>query len=548
MSAAATASPRTLLSVFTPSQVDPVILERLTVGRAHELSALKRAIDETASSDARPHTLLVGSRGSGKSHLLALAAHHVRTATPPGSAALAWLPEDVYSITTYRDLLAEILLQATGARPSSQLSERDLEALVRSVSAAAPIVTIIENLDRNLDLIGRDGQEKLRSLLHNEHALLLLASTPSLFEGVTSHAQPFYGAFRVLPIGELTPEDGRELLLRLAKLNNDDVLGTFLATESGLARVSAIAHLAGGSPRLWTILAGCVTVPLLDELVPLVAKILDDLMPYYRARMDELPPAKAKLVSTLCFARGGGAMTVKELADYVGGTQQSTSKLLHELERDRFVRGAKASGTDQRMTYYEVREPLLRHCLEQKSSRGRPLSVIVSVLRSWHDSTQHLPVADHVARIGRIGDLVVQQGERLSSAVRDTTAEPVLAELSDVPALGAIVGYACSVLAERDIERLLDEVVRIGRTGELTAVVGMTARLDDVQLKQCRALARVLSTLNDGTNSILHDVLSAAIASHDGDGRPLAQLPSEQRRLAVEIAESFGSAHRDGAN
>lgn len=66
--------------------------------------------------------------------------------------------------------------------------------------------------------------------------------------------------------------------------------------------------LRGGRPRIWIMLAGCVNVPPLDELVPLFVRLLDDLTPYYRARMDELAPAKAKVISALRFGREGGAM------------------------------------------------------------------------------------------------------------------------------------------------------------------------------------------------------------------------------------------------
>jgi DNA-binding MarR family transcriptional regulator len=380
-------SHRSVLAVFTPSAADPRVLSAFTVGRSHELATLTRALAEAATSRARPHVLLVGSRGSGKSHLLTLAAHHAGTEPLGGPISLAWLPEEIYSITSYRDVLAEILSHVVGARPLPTTSAESLERQLVDVAQSGVIVVIIENLHRIMALIGPHGQRALRAFLHNEQALLLLASTPSLFEGITSHGEPFYGAFRVVQLGELSVDDGRELLLRLARLDGDEELGRFLSSSTGLARLGAVAHLAGGLPRLWLLLAGCVTVDLLDELVPLFVKLLDELTPYYKARMDDLSPAKAKLVSALCFAREGGALTVRELAEHVDSSQQSTSKLLNELERERFVVGRKVPGTDQRVTYYELREPLLRHCLELKSSRGgAPLAVIVEILRGWYDA------------------------------------------------------------------------------------------------------------------------------------------------------------------
>ena len=114
------------LTVFTPSVVEPDVLASFTVGRSHELATLTRSIDEAIASSARPHVLLVGSRGAGKSHLLALAAHHVRTEHGQ-DVALAWMPEDVYSITSYRDLLAELHSLATGEPADPAASAGDLE-------------------------------------------------------------------------------------------------------------------------------------------------------------------------------------------------------------------------------------------------------------------------------------------------------------------------------------------------------------------------------------------------------------------------------------
>ena len=375
------------LTVFTPSVVEPDVLASFTVGRSHELATLTRSIDEAIASSARPHVLLVGSRGAGKSHLLALAAHHVRTEHGQ-DVALAWMPEDVYSITSYRDLLAELYSLATGEPADPAASAGDLERRLVAHASGGPIIAIVENLNRLMDLIGTDGQHALRAFLHNEQAIVLLASTPLLFEGITSHAEPFYGAFRVVTLGELSAADGRELLLRVARLAGDDELGGFLASETGLARLKAVEHLAGGLPRLWVLLAGIVTVDLLDDLVPLFVKLLDELTPYYKARMDELAPAKAKLVSALCLVASGGAMPVRDLAKITGQSQQTASKLLNELERDRLVSGRKVPGADQRTTYYEVREPLLRHCLQLKGARGRPVPVIVEILKGWYAAAE----------------------------------------------------------------------------------------------------------------------------------------------------------------
>ncbi len=401
-----------VIAAFTPNAVPADVLAQITVGRDDELGVLDDAFRAAAGSQARPNVLVVGPRGSGKTHLLKVAEHHIRT-DPSLAARLTpvRLPEDAYRITSYRDLVRATVrrLPMDGA-PARDAQEDRLRAVAHAGrnDAAADLaleqalvdgldgrvlVWMVENFDRLSKVMGVPGQRRLRAFLQNRGQAVLVASTPSLFWGVSNHEAPFYGAFRVVNVGELTVEQGRDLLVRVAELNGDSALARFLATDRGLRRLRAVADLAGGLPRLWHLLAGCMTVDLLDELAPLFVKLLDQLNPYYKARLDELSPAKAKLLDHLCGVgagggpfRPGGARTVTDLASAADMTNQAASKQPGELERDRFVRSRKVPGADQRTTYYEVVEPLLPHCLELKQTGGGPLSVIVSALRDWHEA------------------------------------------------------------------------------------------------------------------------------------------------------------------
>jgi DNA-binding MarR family transcriptional regulator len=385
------ALPSELMTVFTPSAIDINILKEITVARDTELRIVTHAIDKASAGTARPHVLVVGPRGSGKSHLMALAAHHVSSMVISGKhVQLAWFAEDIYSITSYRDLLFEMLTQVTGSYPDESLTAEELEQkIVEKYRTGGAIVAIIENMDRLIGLIGTSGQHCLRALIQNHQCIVLLTTAPALFDAVTSATAPLFGSFRTIHLNELTVDEGRTLLIRLASRDQNSALVTFLNSPKGLDRLRAVEHLAGGSPRLWMLLAGCITPQLLDELAPLFIKLLDELTPYYKARLDELPPSQAKLVASLC-RNGGKAATVTTLAQRTNSSQQSTSKLLHELEKTRFVNAIKVPGTDQRTTYYRLREPLLRHCLDLKSTKSGMITAIVEILRSWFDTSERM--------------------------------------------------------------------------------------------------------------------------------------------------------------
>jgi hypothetical protein len=391
----------TVLAAFTPDAVAVSLLDRITVGRSAELGVLEDAFRAAATSQARPNVLVVGPRGSGKTHLLAVAEHRLRS-DPFLAQALVTvrLPEDAYAVTSYGDLLAATIAQL-GAPPDGDLDDFALEAALLEAIEGRVLVWMVENFDRLLRVLGVEGQRQLRALLHNHGPAVLVASTPALFSAVSRHDAPLYGAFRVVNLGDLSAEDGRQLLVQVARLRDDGrALVTFLRSDRGLRRLRAVADLAGGLPRLWHLLAASMTVELLDQLVPLVVRIVDQLTPYYKARVDGLSAAKAKLVAHLC-RPPGGARTVTELAAATAMTNQAASKLLGELERDRVVRSMKVRGSDQRTTFYEVREPLLRHCLVLKERGVESLANAVRALREWHDGRPVAPVTvdDEVALV-----------------------------------------------------------------------------------------------------------------------------------------------------
>jgi hypothetical protein len=386
---------RAALPAFTPSAVSAESLAMRTVGRDAEIERLVRAIRTAATTDNRPHQLIVGPRGSGKSHLLIVALREALAEEQIADrVAVAMLPEDAVEVAGYEDLLVSIVDRAPGAEQASRETARDLrvrrdlaglEHLVLEQLGGRVLVLVVENLDRVFRDLGDIGQARLRNLAETSARVLLLASTPLLFDAVSDHEQPWYGSFDVEHLRELDAEQGRDLLRRVATAAGDDDLAASLDTPTGLARVKAVEHLAGGSPRMWTVLAGCITVELLDELVPLVESLFDELAPYYQQRLWELAGVERKLVYELCRVPSA---TVKDLAHATGLTQRAAATSLGRLHDARWVRREKRRGTDQRATWYSLREPLLRHHVEYRETREERLPAIVGFLRNWYETRE----------------------------------------------------------------------------------------------------------------------------------------------------------------
>ena len=151
-------------------------------------------------------------------------------------------------------------------------------------------------------------------------------------------------------------------------------------------RLATIAHLAGGQPRVWALLAAGLTIDRLDDLVSALVERFDDLTPYYQQQLDRLSLNERKAVRRL--AAADGALSVSELAERTGIEQKSLAKTISDLRRRGWIvrrTGPLADLADQRRSYYQLAEPLARLAFQLKESRGRPIGIVVEFLKAWFD-------------------------------------------------------------------------------------------------------------------------------------------------------------------
>jgi tetratricopeptide (TPR) repeat protein len=398
---------------FTPSAQDPDVLEAITVQREPLIAALV----ESALGDGAGlrHQLLVGPRGIGKTHVLSVVANRIEADDRADAVVLARLDEDPWPIRTYDKFLAAIAAQVATASDDAALSDEAAmlrsgasgeagEEMLRRALGTRRLVLLAENLDEIFRRIGPEGQARFRAFAEDWRQLLILATAPQLFTGVRRHTSPFYGFFAVSHLDELSLENAVELLRRIARQRGDTALIEFLGTETASQRLRAVQALAGGHPRIWLLLAGCISVAAIDELVPLFIEALDDLTPYYQDRLRSLGDQQQEAIVLL--AEAGGALSNRALAERSGIPQNQIATMLRQLDERGYVRRAElpahlATG-DKRMSYWELREPLMRLCLDVKQARGKPLRIVVEFLRAWYgprllDELVRLPASAHLA-------------------------------------------------------------------------------------------------------------------------------------------------------
>lgn len=367
------------------------LIEGAFVQREKMASRLVDIFKDGAHRESKHNVLLVGPRGIGKSHLVSLVYHRLKTkADLADKLCIAYLREDEWGVASFLDLMLRILRtvreESRLDSPDdignlSKLSRSQAEDLVwrclRDVLGTRTLLVIIENLDVVFEKIGEQGQRQWRALMQTDPRWAILATTPALFSGISRQVSPFYGFFEVIHLQALTFDDAIALLKRLAHMNNDEKTEAFLDSAVGRARVRAIQHIAGGNHRIFVLFYDFLHQGGSEQFVEPLLKTIDALTPYYQSQMGRLSPQQQKIVNFLCEYRKPA--TVTTVAANCFTTNQTASSQLKQLLIHRYVRVDRVG----RESFYELTEPLLRICVEAKTHRDRPLYLLVDFLRYW---------------------------------------------------------------------------------------------------------------------------------------------------------------------
>jgi hypothetical protein len=425
-----TQNPDSYLSYFTPGQMSHDTLEFIFVARHKLAERLLKRVAESVLTEGKKYTLLLGPRGMGKSHLVALTYHRTKAREDlRGKVAIAWLAEEEWGVGNLRDFYLVILRALAREYPESGLTAeisrlRDLPHAeiegaaadaIRALVGDRTLLLLVENLEEIFRGLGTQGQWAFRAFLSEKPFVTILATTQSLFPAVQKQTEAFYGFFQETYLEELTAEEATELLEKVAERRGDADLAEFLKTPVALDRVRAVNDLAGGHPRIYLLFAHLLTRESLDELVTPFLRLLDELTPYYQSRMLTLSPQQRKIAEYLCDQRG--AIQVKTIARDNLLKPQATAAQLGELEKLGYVRKT-ALG---RESYYELREPLLRMVIELKRSHNtEPIRVIVDFLRRWYSRAERMDWLTKVAEDQPLTRHYLNEAINLESAMRDT--------------------------------------------------------------------------------------------------------------------------------
>lgn len=387
--------------LYNPDVMPEEELLATFVGREQLLQELLGLLQRQPEGAGVQHAVLIGPRGQGKTTLLLRLAYAVKERGLDSRWHCVKFPEESYGVYDLADLWLETLRhladESEDARLHGQIEDlkqtyTDKNELADIAYAALKdwcnksrrrLVLLLENLDMIFQQID-DEQDfaRLRDVLMNEGQVVLLGSATTFFKEARAYDQPLYNFFRLIPVQELSFEEVKALLLARARR---DEIPDFQERILDDTHLRVLHYFTGGSPRLVLMLYRVLSHAELDEVRRALEKLLDEVTPYYKAKLETLPPQQRKILDTIArhSSRTHEGMSPADLAKAARLPANQVSSQLKRLADLGYVR---AAAVRSRASYYSLSEPLysLWHQMRMDKAAQKKLQWLVDFLQQWY--------------------------------------------------------------------------------------------------------------------------------------------------------------------
>jgi DNA-binding MarR family transcriptional regulator len=387
------------LQTFNPVESKAKLLEKTLTGRKDLVDLLEELVVESATSGNKFQRLIIGPRGSGKTHLLRVLYNRVSGRDDlKNKLKIAYLCEDEYGIASFLDFIIRIFkafikwypedssylddeINKLKKVPSADQGKGAVNILLKHIEGTTLLI-VVENIGNIFEGIGVDGQRKLRDLVQQYPCFTIMASNQALFKDVQKEDRPFHNFFKINHLKKLTLDESILFLKSIAEWEEKKNLLRFLDEPEGRGRINAIYDITGGNHRLLVTFYNFLKIDYKNDLSYSFIKTINDLIPYYQSFMNLLSPLPQKIVQHLCQTRKPS--NVKEIAENCFSTPSTISKQMSNLVKLKYV-DATPSGKE---TFYELTEPLLRICFEVKENRSTPIKLFVDFLGNLYSAEE----------------------------------------------------------------------------------------------------------------------------------------------------------------
>lgn len=385
------------LQTFNPAVSKPELLEKTLIGRKSLVDLLEQLVIESAATGNKHQRLIIGPRGSGKTHIFKVLYNRISTNSEvKNKLTIAYLCEDEYGIANFLDFILRLfkaflkwdpdtsryLIDEIENLKNTPLQDQEklaVHILLNHIKETTLLI-IVENIADIFKGMTETGQGKLRDLIQQYPVFTIMASNQALFHDIQVEGKSFYNFFKITHIKKLTLEETIVFLKSIAEWEKSDELIQFINKPEGKGRIHAIYDVTGGNHRLLVTFYNFLKIDYKNKLSYSFIKAINDLIPYYQSFMNLLSAQQQKIIQYLCQIRKPS--NVKDIALNCFAAQNTISKQLSTLIQLKYV-DTNPSGKE---TYYELSEPLLRICFEVKENRGGPVRLFIDFLGSLYSA------------------------------------------------------------------------------------------------------------------------------------------------------------------
>jgi tetratricopeptide (TPR) repeat protein len=517
------------------------------------------------------HVVIVAPRGMGKTTLLLM----LRFTVLSQDIAKRWqpvlFPEESYSVYDLADLWVEVIDHVASETGDVTLGEEvkklkdshpdssDLESVALASikdwrkKNKKRLLLLIDNFDMILEQIGSEKDNaSLRDVLMNDGTMMLVGGSTIFFKEARAYDQPLYNLFKIYNLNGLNSEQVEDLLRRRARIDGLENFEEIL--RANRSRLRVLEYFTGGNPRLVLMLYRVLTHSDISEVRRGLEKLLDEVTPYYKAKIEVLPPQQRKILDQIAriSAETREGLTPTEIA---GATRLPINQVSSQLKRLADVGYVRAANIRGRSSYYTLSEPLyaIWHQMRFGRNARTRMNWLIAFLRGWYDAEElgiecqrlHYVFRSYLVA-GREHDArnALEHRRYLMEAIEDPqsrvhTFESIVLsylELSDVDTLkkDILVDADMRTLSEGTLQRLLAAGVvskHIGGDIQTKALADMSARLN-------ADFERLRSAKKDGNN--------VEITQVTGDLEKLFAANSPQV-LIIRVVGDFLSENIEGS-
>lgn len=387
---------------YTPALTEPDILKKTFTGRIEETKRINEILKNASSGNSLSHVIIIGPKGIGKTHFLQVIYHTIKGSIKINGLNAyknSFVPlisaEEEYSssfgkfLLLILEYLAESKNEGIPSIPGNILDpgvwgDREKEIAVSYLrrfkkKSGKIILLMIDNVHEIIENFTQEDQASLRDILMTSNSILLIGSSPGLFDAMGEHNKPFYNFFETIWLNDLSFKDSKKLFKKYAEIDErKQPEENFTRLET---KFRVIYAFVGGNPRIILSFYRIVTASPGDSVGNIFLRMLDELVPYFREKMKGISKQQREIIDVM--ARASELLTPTEIASRSGFPVSIVVTQIKRLEKAGCI--VKAKQKRSKRVLYEISDKLLGTWRQLNTAAGKKkIELLVKFYETWY--------------------------------------------------------------------------------------------------------------------------------------------------------------------